>query len=198
MKKPGLKLRRGKPPFVPVSLGGGAIIRVRAATQTDLEEAGARARNDVMGLVAGSEAAATLACIFGEEFEALGDAAKISAAAARLAEVHLVLACQDGWDGVGVDDGTDDGTVIERPDAASVAMLLEDTGIRTAIMRVVNSAVHEVVAEKNGSAALPNGGAAILTGAPTADAPATAAPSEDTSEATSELGADAQRSRTRH
>ena len=198
MKKIGLRLRKGKPPFAPVSLGGGAVMRVRAATQTDVEEASARAKNDVMGLVAGSEAAATLACIFGEEFEVLGDQARIAAAAARLCEIYLVMQCQDGWDGVGIDDGSDDGEALSVPDPASIAMLLEDTSIRDAIMRAVNSAVHRVDAEKNASAVSLNGGAGIQTGAPIADATATPALSEGSLTETLASGADAPNSKTRH
>jgi hypothetical protein len=161
-----LKLRKGKPPFVPVALGGGATIRVRAATQTDVETASAQAQRDLMGLVAGSEAAGVLAAVLGDDFKvgALQTPARTIAAGTRLSEIYLVLACQDGWSGV----ATEEGDPIAAPDAATIALLLADPMRRIAVLKVVNSTVHVEQAEKNASSASPNGAAGIPAGAPIA------------------------------
>jgi hypothetical protein len=170
-----LKLRKGPPPYVPVALGGGAVVRVRAATQADVDHAAARAQRDLMGLVAGSEAGAVLAEVLGEDFrvDALRDTARIAAAGERLSEIYLLLACQDGWSGI----GTQDGEPIAEPDPATLALLLNDPRRRARIVTVMNAAVHEETLEKNVSAASPNGGADTPTGAPTAAATASPAPS---------------------
>ncbi len=191
-----LKLRRGKPAYVPVALGGGALIRVRPATQTDVENASARAQRDLMGLVAGSEAALPLAEILGDDFNlsALEDTDRVVAAGSRLAELYIVLACQDGWSGI----GTEDGVPIDKPDPATLAMLLADPVRHSRIMGVVNSAVHEELEEKNGSAASLNGAAAIQTGVPPAGAPVNPVLSAALSMATLASAAVARKSRTRH
>ena len=134
-----------------------------------------RARNAIsLGLVAGSEAATALAEMLGEDFNlaALDDDARIVAAGSRLAEVYLVLACQDGWSGIAAEDGTP----IAAPDAATVALLLNDPRCRQAVLAVVNSTLHEAQAEKNGSAASPAGGAVIPAGAANAAPAAMPAP----------------------
>jgi len=168
-----LRLRKDKPPFVPVALGSDAVIRVRAATQADVDHAAARAGRDLMGLVGGSEAGAVLAAILGEDFKvgALSDTARIAAAGERLSEIYLLLACQDGWSGV----GNEDGEPIEEPDPATLALLLNDPRRRARIAAVMNAEVHEETLEKNGSAASPNGGADTPAGAPPAAAAASPA-----------------------
>ncbi|KAB2937395.1 hypothetical protein [Hyphomicrobium sp.] len=191
-----LKLRKGKPPFVPVALGESAWIRVRPATQTDVEFATAQAHPRLAELVAGSESAQALASVLGDDFE-LGvrlDAARLATAAARLTEVYLVLACQDGWCGI----GNEDGTPIEKPDTSSIALLLADPMYRDKIMRVINSAVHEETKEKNGSSASPSGGAGILAGAPAAGSGETPAPSGSPPTETSASAPDAPKSSTLH
>jgi hypothetical protein len=179
-----LRLRKGKPPYTAVDLGAGAIMRVRAATQGDVEFASARAQRALLGLAAGSAAASALQGVLGEEFslEALQHDAGMMTAASRLAEIYLVMSCQDGWDGV-VDD---DGTPIAAPTAATVALLLNDPVTRRAVIAAVNTRVHEEAAEKNVSAASPNGGAGIPDGAPTAARPENAAPAGSASSETME------------
>jgi hypothetical protein len=191
-----LKLRKGRPPFVPVDLGGGAVIRVRPATSADVEEAGARAQRDIMGFVAGSDAGDVLAEVLGDDFNvrALKDSPRVMPASARLAEVYLVLACHDGWSGI----GTEDGEPIPEPDAATLAMLLADPRHRYKIISVVNASLHEETAEKNVSDASPNGGAGIPTGAPTAGAAGSHAQPGSSSTATEANGSDARRSSTLH
>jgi hypothetical protein len=191
-----LKLRRGKPPFVPVALGGGAVIRVRAATQTDVEEAGARAERDLAGFVAGSDAGDVLAEVLGEDFNigALKDGARVMTASMRLAEVYLVLACQDGWAGI----GTEDGEPIPEPDAATLALLLADPQHRHRVMSVVNSALHEETEEKNASGASPSGGAGTPTGAPTAGAAGSLAQPGSSSKAATANGSAARSASTLH
>lgn len=174
-----LKLRKGKPPFVPVVLGGNAWIRVRAATSMDVDMASARVQPLIMGVIAGSEKASAVAEVLGDDFsvDALHDNALLGAAGTRLVQVFLVMACQDGWHGIVGPDGE----VIEKPSEALVADLLADPMRRDRIMRVVESAVHEEQAEKNASPASPNGGAATPTGAPPAAETGSPAPSADSS-----------------
>lgn len=190
-----LKLTKGKPAFVPIPLGGGAFIRVRPATQTDVEEAGARTSRDLMGLVASSEAAGVLAGVLGDDFnvDALQDPARLTAAGNRLAEIYLVLACQDGWTAV----GTEDGTEIETPDAASLALLLADPTRRQKIMAVVNTAVHKESVEKKRLAALPHGEAEIPAGVRTAAPPEIPAPSDEASRGSMVSARDARKSSSR-
>ncbi len=191
-----LKLRKGKPPFTPVVLAESVWIRVRPATQTDVEFASARAQPILAGLVAGVEAGPALASVLGDDFnpEGLVDATNLTAAAARLTEVYLVLACQDGWYGI----GTEDGEPIEKPDTGYLALLLADPLYREKIMRVINSAVHEETKEKNGSSASPSGGAGIPDGAPPAGSAATAAHSGSPPTETSASAPDAPKSSTLH
>jgi hypothetical protein len=190
-----LKLRKGKPPFVPVPLGGGAIIRVRAATQSDVEYASARATPLLAGLVAGAECAPALAGALGDDFnvDALTDEARLRTAAVRLSEIYLVLACQDGWAGVGNEDGSE----ASAPDAATIALLLQDPVCRNKVMQVVNAAVHAEDEEKNASSASPSGGADIPIGALPADATPSPAPGAAASRATTASPAGARRSRIR-
>lgn len=191
-----LKLRKGRPPFVPVALGGGAVIRVRTALQSDIDTASARAQRDLMGFVAGSDAADVLAQVLGDDFDvgALKDNARVINASMRLAEVYLVLACQDGWSGI----GTEDGEPIPEPDAATLALLMADPDRRLKILSVVNASLHEETQEKNASDASPNGGAGTPTGAPTAGAAGSHAQPASPSTETTGDGSDAPRSNTLH
>jgi hypothetical protein len=171
-----LRLRKSAPAFIPVSLGGDAHIRVRPATQTDVEYATANAQRDLAGLLAGSEAGPVLAVILGEGFtiDALRPGGSAAVACARLAEIYLTLRCQDGWRGV----ATEDGEPIAAPDAASLALLLADPVSREAVMRVINQRLHTEASEGNAFAASPSGGAAIPDGAPTAEPTAIPAPAD--------------------
>jgi hypothetical protein len=191
-----LKLRKGKPPFVAVALCETAWIRVRPATQTDVEAASARARQVLTGLVAGAEAGQALVSVLGDDFDAdaLTDPVRLAAAASRLAEVYLVLDCQDGWAGI----GSEAGVPIETPDAGSIALLLADPVYSDKILRVINSGVHEEVREKNGSSASPSGGAGIPDGAPPAGSAAIAVPSASPPTETPASGPDAPRSSIAH
>jgi hypothetical protein len=170
-----LRLRKSKPVAVAVQLGKEAFIKVRPATQLEVDQASAQASNIVMGLVAGGDGADILSAVLGDEFKVatLKEETRIGAVISRLAEVYLVHACQEGWTGV----GTEDGEPIETPDPANIALLLKDLGLRKKIIDVVNSSVHLETDEKNGSAASPRGGADTRAGAPTADKTANAAPS---------------------
>ncbi|MGD9924428.1 MAG: hypothetical protein AB7V13_23740 [Pseudorhodoplanes sp.] len=147
-------------------LGGGASIRVRPAQQADVDECSARAQRDMMGLVSGSESGALLSSIFGDGFsiEALSDPARVSAAAERLAEMHLVMTCNDGWSGI----GTEDGAPLDAPSPEYVLLLMNDPRCRRAVMDVINAVVHGESEEKKESPALRHGGAgdpAIATSA---------------------------------
>lgn len=159
-----LKLRKRKPAAIPVALGGGSVIRVRPATQIEVETATAQTARDIAGLIDGAEVAGRLAPLLGEDFgvEALADAAKLSAASQKLARIRLVMECQSGWDDVALEDGT----MLAAPEAWSVALLLDDPRICSAVMEVINARVHSEIIEGNGLPALPSGGAGIPGGAP--------------------------------
>lgn len=174
-----LRLRKGPAQFTEVPLGGGASITVRSAQQTDVDVCSARAQRDMMGLVSGSEAAALLADVMGDGFntEALGDPSKVAAAAERLAEMHLVMACNDGWAGI----GTEDGEPLDRPSPEYVMLLLNDPRRRRAIMDVINADVHVETAEKKGLAGSLTGAPAIPDSAPNAGGSVSPAQTADAS-----------------
>jgi hypothetical protein len=169
-----LRMRKGPPVYQEVALTETASIRVRPATQFDCEEASSRTSRDLAGLIEGSETAERVAALLGEEFDVAGlnDDARNAAAAQKLARVYLVMACNDGWQGVGLDDGT----LLEKPEPWSVAMLLSDPMICAGVMSVINARVHREDAEGNGLPASPNGGAGILDSAPSAAPLANLAP----------------------
>jgi len=155
-----IKLKRERPPFEVASLGGGAFMRLRPATSFEADQAAARVKHQLMGLVAGSEAAETLAGLLGPEFAVHGadglDAGALGAAAQFLANAELVMLCQDGWSGI----ADENGVAIPAPDIGSVALLLRDAIVRDKIMRVVERGIHEASAEKNAFAASRSGEAA--------------------------------------
>lgn len=164
----GLKLTRTtmKDP-IPVVLRGGAVWRLRPATSIDVETARAETTRQFAGILAGSAALASLSETFGELFE-LGegiDDTRRTAAIMLLSEINLALACSEGWEGVfDADD-----VKIAEPNPGAVALLLSDPVEAEKVRRVINSGLHAEHHEKNASAALPNGGAAVV------DKPATTA-----------------------
>ena len=102
---------------------------VRPATQFEVDRVSAFVSTcKLAGLIAGSEAASVLAGILGDDFavDGLQDRAKLQAASARLSEINLVMACQDGWGRM----QTQDGATIDAPDEASIALLLNEPEIR--------------------------------------------------------------------
>jgi hypothetical protein len=169
---------------VPVALGGGAVFRVRPATSTDVDYAGARAQRDLAGFAAGSEAASILEPVLGDGFSvgALKSADGLAAASVRLCEVYLVERCHDGWSGI----ATEAGEPIPMPDAGTIALLLADPIHRQRVMSVINAGVHEEAQEGNASAASPSGGAAIPDGAVDVRSLESPAPTESPSPETME------------
>lgn len=148
-------------------------IKIRPATQFEVEETHAEVWQLLAGIAEGSDAAQTLGTILGEDFDVSGlaDRAKLNAAASRLAGIYLVMACQEGWWGI-ADEG---GKVFEKPEPATVALLLKDPGRNALIMAAINAGVHVETEEGNASPALPSGGAGIRDGAPPVGNPATPA-----------------------
>ncbi|MGE0038067.1 MAG: hypothetical protein AB7S93_20805 [Xanthobacteraceae bacterium] len=178
-----LRLRKSKPVARRVVLGandrdpdGNEIpdtapwIVVRPATQFEVDRVAALVGIQLAGLVAGSEAASALAGILGDDFvvDGLADQPKLQAASARLSEINLVMACQDGWGRI----QTEDGSAIAAPDEASIALLLNEPEIRARVLAVVNARIHEETAEGNVLPASPDGEAGAPATAPSA-APAT-------------------------
>lgn len=161
-----LVLRKSRQEFERVALGGESFIKVRPATQADVDEVDARMKRDVAALIAGSEAAEQLYPIVGDEFDAerLRDGPFIVAVSYKLSCVYLVLKCQDGWEGIELEDGTP----LPKPEPWSVAMLLADPTSNDRVMKVVNRRLHMETQEGNGLAASLIGEAAIPAGAPTA------------------------------
>lgn len=157
---------------------------VRPATTLEVDEAIARVTRDVAALQDASDAAVALIAVLGGDFT-VGDVAdkeKISALSQRLANMHLVMACQDGWGGVELEDDAGEIAVLEKPEPWSAALLLRDPVNARRIMAVVNSRVHLETSEGNGLPTSPTGGvgtdessapgaAALGTAAPTAGAP---------------------------
>ena len=109
----------------------------------------------------GGEAAEVLAAIFGDAFnvDALADNDNFVTAGQRLAEAHMVLLCQDGWEGVVeiVGEGESGRQVPIELTLGSIALLLDDPACRALVLKVVNASIHEALAEKNGSSASPDG-----------------------------------------
>jgi hypothetical protein len=169
-----LALTKGKPEAQRVLLGKDAWIEVRPATQFELEEAHANVSRMLAGIIAGSEAADALSGVLGDDFDVDGlkNRARLAAASARLADIYLVMACQEGWTGIGAEDGTP----FAQPEPWSVGLLLNDPMRRAAVMVVVNSSVHREIAEGEGLPASPHGGAGVRATAPNAAPAASPAP----------------------
>jgi hypothetical protein len=173
----GIKLARSaRPAAVAVELKGGAVWKLRPASSLDVEMARAEAVRLFAGLLAGSQALSALSETFGDLFGLGGgaDDARREAATQLLAEVTLALACSESWQGV----FDADGAPIAEPHAGAVALLLSDPVEAAKVRRVLNAGLHAEHAEKNASAASPNGGAAEAAGrVPTVTLAANAVPS---------------------
>lgn len=204
-RKRALRLRRGVT-YQEVPLGGDSVIRLRPATRFDLEEAGALVARDFAAIVLGDDAAARVAAVLGPDFDRDGtlfpaikaaEAAQADAeaepalpaqnvayvaASKFLGDIHLVMACQGGWDHfelVECDGDNQTVTPLDRPEPWSIALLLRDPVLHDAMFKVINSRVHAEIAEGEGLPVSPVGGAGIPAGAPTADGSAKPAPSAD-------------------
>lgn len=174
-----LKLRKGKPKASPVPLGGGAVLFVRPATAFEVDAAYAAAFKLAAGLIEGEAAAETASAILGEEFQRADFTQHgwIDAMAKRIATLELAVLCNDGWLGV----ADEDGKPIETPTREWLALLLRDREVAVRVDAAINARVHEEIAEKKGSATLPNGGVAVVDPtAPGAGASGANAPTGDT------------------
>lgn len=167
--------RYHNPPAVDVPLGGGASVRVRAATTMEVERASAEVSLLAQGLVTGAESAMTASVVLGEEFRSADftDMAWLTAAAKRLALLKLATKCCESWSGIGDENG------VELPlNEQNLALLLRDPKIARSISEAIEAPVHAEIAEKNAFTASLNGGAvagepiAPNAGAQTSPAPA--------------------------
>lgn len=138
-------------------LGGDAIIRLRATTTFEVEEASARVARQMAAMIAGSADAARLATLIPDfDIGDMADENRLAAVQRRLLLIDLVALCNDGWSGI-VD--ADDNPLPSPPEPAWIALLLDDPGMAAACERAVYARVHEEVAEGNALPASPHGGA---------------------------------------
>lgn len=165
-----LKLTKGKPTSRAVDLDGCVTLWLRPATYPESIEAAERIAPQIVALREGSAAAAELAPLLGEEFtQARLDDAALGAAAHRLALIELMVLCSDRIDGTLLGD---DDQPITSVDQAIAALILRDGVLARRVREVIEGPLYEVIAEKNGSAASPDGAAAIPDTAPDAVKPA--------------------------
>lgn len=153
-----LRVSRERPVHEPVPLPGGGVWNLRPAMSTDQDLAQARTARLMAGVIAGGDALAQLQDLLAGAIE-LGDGPDPEAIAILsrfLGDVHLAAICSNGWEGL-VDD---DGAPMPEPDVGAIALVFRDSGIRYRVHDVIYRDLHQVVTEKNGSAASPNGGAA--------------------------------------
>ena len=186
-----LRIRKGLPPFVPVKLGGDAVIRLRSATSDEIEAAASTIGFQVVAILQGAaEAEALRAMLPGFDFGDLaalagapraevrdlmaqiGIRSRIERLQDRLLLIELVAVCSDGWSGL-VDDETGAELALDR---GAIALVLADPTISARCRKVVYAAVHAEDSEGNALAASPAGEAAIPASAQTAEQPANAAP----------------------
>jgi len=155
-----LILHKGRPAARAVPLGGGAIAYIRPATSFECDLAVTGATKILAGLTAGAEAAEAAVQLLGEEFMGADftQGPWIDVAAQRIALLELATLCCARWEGVCAEDGT----AIEVPTREWLALVLREPTISVLIRAAVHARVNEERAEKNGSAALPNGGAAAV------------------------------------
>lgn len=173
-KPAGIRLRRGKPPFLPVPLGNGAFIRLRAATSMEIDAASVEVGQQIAAIALGSAHAARLAELLpdfdpgaladfaGREVDErrallrdLGFRTNVDVLTRRLLLIALVERCHDGWSGV----HDADGIAIPTPSAGTIAALLLDSRIREDCEQAIFARLHLEHAEGNASPASPNGGA---------------------------------------
>lgn len=164
--------KRRRSVFVPLRIDEDSVWRLRPATSLDVEIARARVTRQLAGILAGSEQASRIAEVFGPEFSLGGDADpdRVAAVTALLGDVELACLCSDGW--TGVED--DDGAAVPAPEPGAVAFLLADRALLARVRGVLYAALTEESAEKNVSAASPDGGAATDEGSAPTAAPAAA------------------------
>ena len=165
---PGMKLRKKKPPFVAVMLRGGAAIRLRAATSSEIEAAASQAGEQLAGIMLASDQAARLAALLpGFDLGPLADLAQMpggerralladiglrgrfDALRDRLMLTDLICRCHDGWSGVRDDDNVE----IPAPEPGAVSWLLEDMTLLQRCSDAIYAGVHTEAVEGNAFAA---------------------------------------------
>jgi hypothetical protein len=143
-----LKLRSSAAPIIPVSLPGGALWRLRAATTFEVDGAIAESTRVLAGLRAAGECAEQAAAILGEEFRGADflEDKWLAAAAEQLAIIMLADACTESWHGM----GDEAGNPIEKPAREHVVIALRDPVICRSVKAALYAGVHAEQAEKNG------------------------------------------------
>lgn len=137
-----------------VSLGGGAAIKIRPATDFEIRRARAAVMHQLAGLMASQDAAAIAVKALGEAYTD-ADFSKPewqTSAMEALALGELVFLCQSGWSGIKFK-----GEIVERPTRELIGLLLRDHNIARAAEAAVNAAVHAEQAEGNGLPPSPDG-----------------------------------------
>jgi hypothetical protein len=178
-----IKLTRGRPKARCVEIDAGSDVEpirkpvalwLRPATYPESIEAAERISPMIVALREGSDAAAEIASLLGEEFAGVVvEPAKLAAAAQKLALMELVALCCERVEGELLDDQD---RPIGEVDAAIAGLLVRDPVIARKLRDVIEGPLYEVLAEKNGLAASPSGGAAARTIAPNVEQPALPAP----------------------
>jgi len=163
-----LVLKKGAPPFVPVRLGDGAFIRLRAATSWEIEDASAHVSAQLAAVMVGAQDAAALAALlpdfdFGTlaelreapgEMQSAGVRTRLTRLTERFVLIRLVDLCNDGWTGVADAEGV---KFPDKPDEGMIALLLADGEMLRRVQEVVFGRLHVEQAEGKGFAVSLNG-----------------------------------------
>lgn len=155
-----LQLSKEPPAEQEIELPGGARMWVRPAEFFEHLEAEHDAVKLIAGLVTGQDAAMRASTLLGRQFR---DADFTDRAWARAAEqsimlIELGVRCITRWEGIVDDDGKP-----AEPKRENVALLLRDSDIAKRLGLALRTKVNLEVAEKNVSAASPDGAAAADT-----------------------------------
>lgn len=155
-----LRLRKEAATAVEVEVAPGAFVRVRPASVMDIERVSAEVGLVIAALSGGVDAVGTLAAWLGDDFQGgdFQDKAWRHAVLVHATLVKLAFKCCESWTGIGFDDGGGEAELNEP----NLALLLRDGAIAKKIAAVIEAPLHAVNAEKNGSAASPNGAAAAV------------------------------------
>lgn len=142
-----------------IALGGGATLWVRPAEMFEQIEAEQNAIQLLAGLITGQDAAMRATAMLGRQFRDADftDRAWSMAAQQCILLLELATLCATRWEGVLGDDDKP----IAKPTREYLALLLRDCGAAKLVSEALHAKIHEETSEKNGSAALPNGGAGL-------------------------------------
>jgi hypothetical protein len=138
--------KRGR--FAAVPLVGGVSLLVRPAKFEEYQQVAAEIAPSIAALIAGSDAAAALVPLLGDDFDvAEMTPARATGAGDKLALIELLLMCAGDIQGELI--GTDDNT-LPWPDKGTAALLLSDVAIARRLRAAIEASIHEEVAEGNG------------------------------------------------